>query len=98
MSRDGTVKLGDLGVSKIVASKNDLHMTRVGTPLYLSPELVNNVPYDMKIDIWSIGCSLYHLAKFAPPFQGENLIRLGNNIVKTKHLSLKKFFYKKLLG
>jgi len=75
------VKIGDLGVSKIVASSAAMQGTRVGTPLYLSPELVKQQPYDFKVDIWATGCVLYHIACLEPPFQGENLIVLGNNIV-----------------
>jgi serine/threonine protein kinase len=84
LTKDKKIKIGDLGVSKIVSSINALHCTRVGTPLYLSPELIKQVPYDFKVDIWSVGCSLYHLACLEPPFSGDNLIVLGNNIVKTK--------------
>ena len=81
LSKDHHVKIGDLGVSTISAL-GGMHCTRVGTPLYLSPELVKQVPYDYKTDIWSFGCSLYHLASLDPPFTGNNLIVLGNNIVK----------------
>ena len=84
ITKDKHVKIGDLGVSTIVSSINALHCTRVGTPLYLSPELVKQIPYDFKVDIWSCGCSLYHLACLDPPFLGDNLIVLGNNIVKGK--------------
>lgn len=58
-----------------------LQATRVGTPLYLSPELIQHSPYDFKVDIWAVGCAIYHLAAFEPPFKGDNLIVLGNNIV-----------------
>ena len=81
LSKDHHVKIGDLGVSTISAL-GGMHCTRVGTPLYLSPELVKQIPYDYKTDIWSFGCSLYHLASLDPPFTGNNLIVLGNNIVK----------------
>ena len=81
LSKDHHVKIGDLGVSTISAL-GGMHCTRVGTPLYLSPELVKQIPYDYKTDIWSFGCSLYHLASLEPPFSGNNLIVLGNNIVK----------------
>jgi NIMA (never in mitosis gene a)-related kinase len=58
-----------LGVSKIFSGANDeMQGTRVGTPLYLSPELVKQQPYDYKVDIWAIGCALYHLASLEPPF------------------------------
>ena len=82
ITKDKHIKIGDLGVSTIVSNINALHCTRVGTPLYLSPELVRQIPYDFKVDIWSFGCSLYHLASLDPPFVGDNLIVLGNNIVK----------------
>ena len=74
-------QIGDLGVSKIVANSGAMQGTRVGTPLYLSPELVKQQPYDYKVDIWATGCVLYHIACLEPPFTGENLIVLGNNIV-----------------
>ena len=84
LTKDKHVKIGDLGVSTIVSNINALHCTRVGTPLYLSPELVKQIPYDYKVDIWSFGCSLYHLCMLEPPFSGDNLIALGNMIVKGK--------------
>ena len=43
------VKLGDMGVSKIVNSALSVQNTRVGTPLYLAPELVRQKPYDFKV-------------------------------------------------
>ena len=82
ITKDRHIKIGDLGVSTITSGMDNLHYTRVGTPLYISPELVIQKPYDFKTDIWSFGCSLYHLASLEPPFLGGNLIVLGNNIVK----------------
>ncbi len=68
-------------MSKIVEKAGLMQGTRVGTPLYLSPELVKQQPYDYKVDVWATGCVLYHVAGLEPPFSGENLIVLGNNIV-----------------
>ena len=82
ITKDRHIKIGDLGVSAFTSSVDNLHYTRVGTPLYISPELVKQKPYNYKTDIWSFGCSLYHLACLEPPFTGGNLIVLGNNIVK----------------
>ena len=80
MSKNKAVKIGDMGMSKLLTSK-EMKLSRVGTPLYLAPELVRKEKYDFKADIWSFGCSLYHLARTVPPFNDENLIRLGQAIV-----------------
>jgi len=39
------------------------------------------MPYDTKVDVWSLGCVLYHLTCLTSPFMAENLISLGFNIV-----------------
>lgn len=95
-SNDKHIKLGDLGVSKIVNSMIPLQGTRVGTPLYLAPELIKHQPYSFKVDIWAIGCALYHLCSFEPPFIGNNLIILGNTIVHKKPKGIPKNYSAKL--
>lgn len=70
-----------MGVSKIVKHQLAAQNTRVGTPLYLAPELVKQKPYDFKIDVWAMGCVLYQMCTLKAPFAGENLISLGYNIV-----------------
>ena len=87
MSHNKSVKIGDMGMSKILSSK-EMKLSRVGTPLYLAPELIRKEKYDYKADIWSFGCSLYHLAKTVPPFSDENLIRLGQAIINDNPASL----------
>src|SRR6185295_8771772 len=57
--KDGSIKLGDLNVSKVI--KKGLAFTQTGTPYYASPEVWADKPYDYKSDIWSVGCVLYEL-------------------------------------
>jgi NIMA (never in mitosis gene a)-related kinase 1/4/5 len=57
---DGTVKIGDLNVSKIM--KEALSYTQTGTPYYASPEVWRDKPYDFKSDIWSLGVIFYEIA------------------------------------
>lgn len=47
LDRERRVKLGDLGVSKIMSEQAE--GTRVGTPLFLAPELVQQKPYSNKV-------------------------------------------------
>lgn len=60
-----------MNVSKV--KKNDLKQTQTGTPYYASPEVWNDLPYDEKSDIWSLGCVLYEMATFRPPFMAANM-------------------------
>jgi aurora kinase len=46
-----------------------LRATQCGTPVYTSPEIVKKLPYDSKIDIWSIGILTYELLYGTIPFE-----------------------------
>jgi len=53
-----------MGISKSVAySSNRLvSVSKVGTPLYISPEQIKKHPFNFKVDIWALGCLLHYLA------------------------------------
>lgn len=87
LTRNSRVKLADLGASKL-AKDLALHLTHIGTPLFLAPELVLRTAYDFKVDIWALGCVLYQLTTFHMPFHGDNLIALGNAIVGSEPKAL----------
>lgn len=57
----GIVKLGDFGIARILSNTGELASTRIGTPYYMSPEVMDNKKYNNKTDIWSLGCILYEL-------------------------------------
>ena len=77
---DGTAKLGDLNVCKIL-SNNILGKTQAGTPSYAAPEVWMEKPYGLKSDIWSLGCVLYEIISLHCPFRGENVVELYNKIL-----------------
>ena len=82
----------DLGVSRVCVSdakgeedplgQDALMKTRVGTPLFLSPEVVMRRPYCKKVDVWAMGCLIYTLLGLKAPFMGHNLIDLAQAITK----------------
>lgn len=84
LNKDGTVKLGDMNVSK-VANQKGLNYTQTGTPYYASPEIWQDKPYDIKSDVWSLGCVLYEMATLKPPFQAEDMSHLYKKVVKGKY-------------
>ena len=81
------VKIGDLGVSRQMSNHTELLSSRYGTPLYLSPELVDEHAkgYTEKTDIWSLGVVLYELAALDTPFMSDSLIGLARKILKGKY-------------
>ena len=54
----------------------------VGTPYYLSPEIVQSKSYDSKTDIWSMGVMLYEFCALKPPFDGASIHMLSMKIVR----------------
>ena len=73
MCSSSYLKLGDFGVSKVLKSSEALARTQVGTPYYVSPEVWRNKPYNSKCDMWSLGCLLYELCTYRPPFEAESM-------------------------
>lgn len=76
---DQNVKLGDFGLSKQIAAQAFAN-TYVGTPYYMSPELASGQQYDIKSDIWALGCIVYELCALSPPFDAANQAELTRKI------------------
>ena len=79
---EDNVVLGDYGICKI--DTNAYYNTQIGTPLYMSPEIIKSGSYSKKTDIWSYGCTLYELVMLRPPFTGRNIFSLNRNIERKK--------------
>jgi hypothetical protein len=71
------VKLTDFGLAR-TGDDLDGNMTRTGTTVgtvdYISPEQARNSrSADIRSDIYSLGCTLYHMLAGRPPFPGGDL-------------------------
>ncbi|KAF1332770.1 Nek protein kinase, partial [Globisporangium splendens] len=66
--QDGRAVIGDFGTSKSLSSASALGSTLVGSPLNMSPEVLEDEPHSFATDIWSLGCILYELLTWEPPF------------------------------
>ncbi|KAG7393932.1 Serine/threonine-protein kinase Nek7 [Phytophthora pseudosyringae] len=73
----GVVKVGDLGLGRYLSENTMEARSKVGTPLYMSPEVLRGESYGWKSDVWSIGCILYELAMLRSPFKSEGLNLVG---------------------
>lgn len=71
------VKLGDFGFARQLSTSTIDVKTIVGTPFYMSPELVQGSGYNDKSDVWALGCIAFELIMLDKPFSGNNLPQVG---------------------
>ena len=96
LSDNGSIKLGDFGVSKTLNNTLEKEKTFVGTAYYLPPEIINNKKYSYMADMWSLGVSFYQLMSFKMPFDGDSIPAIINKIIKGKdYAKLNEKYYSK---
>ncbi len=84
IDRDGTVKVGDFGLSISTMARDVTQLTRTGTfqgtPQFAAPEQLKGDPLDVRADIYSVGATLYYLLTGQPPFDDTDLMALLTRI------------------
>src|SRR4029434_5979008 len=77
---DGTVKVGDFGLSVSTLARSDSQLTAsgvmLGTPSYAPPEQLRADELDVRGDIYSVGATLYALLTGRAPFEGDNAVQV----------------------
>ena len=85
---DGSVKVGDFGLSVSTLARTDTFVTAhgkiMGTPAYASPEQLRGDTLDVRADIYSVGATLFTLLTNRAPFEGDNAVQVVANAVNQK--------------
>ncbi|KAG9304129.1 hypothetical protein G9A89_019691 [Geosiphon pyriformis] len=68
LTGEGKVQVCDFGVSGQLTATSSKRTSFVGTPYWMAPEIMQGSPHDTKADIWSLGITVYEIAKGNPPF------------------------------
>ncbi|KAL0213055.1 hypothetical protein RCL1_006681 [Eukaryota sp. TZLM3-RCL] len=85
LTDNNVAKLGDFGIAKVLSSTIDVAKSVVGSPLYMSPEILDHRPYNAKSDVWSLGCVLYEMSTMKHAFDAENMNNLIFKIIRGKY-------------
>lgn len=83
---DGTVKVGDFGLSISTEARDEsqitLHGQFLGTPAFCSPEQLRGEELNLRSDLYSVGVTLFFLLTGRTPFEGRNMVQLLANVIE----------------
>lgn len=77
---DAHIKLTDFGFARRTHNTPYSLTSRCGTPTFVAPEILKNIPHDERSDLWSVGVIVYLLLVGYPPFMKETQAELFQQI------------------
>lgn len=80
LANDGSVKISDFGFCAQVSAQVPRRRSLVGTPYWLSPEIISRQSYGPEVDIWSMGIMIIEMVDGEPPFYNEQPIQAMKKI------------------
>jgi len=80
VNKEGTVKVVDFGIARVLEASKTQTGTLIGTFCYMAPELFHGERATERSDIWSFGVLLYELLAYKPPFSGQSAAALMQSI------------------
>jgi len=81
---EGTAKITDFGFARVIEGDMEKsgQFSKVGTPLYMSPQILDDQKFSAKCDIWSFGMMLYEMLYGKTPWTANSPYQLFQNIKK----------------
>jgi p21-activated kinase 1 len=79
-SAHGNIKLTDFGFNGQMDDISANRTSMIGTPCWMAPEVIKKMPYDTKVDIWSLGIMVIEMVEGEPPYFDENPIKVSDMI------------------
>ena len=80
LDTEGHIKICDFNLAKSGISKEDRALSFCGSPMYLSPEMINKKGVNYKCDIYGIGLLMYEIVTKIPAYTANDLNSLYNKI------------------
>ena len=79
LDEENNAYLADFGIAKDIRVQPDIidAYDRVGSPDYMSPEQLSDIPVSPQTDIYSLGIALYEILTGQPPFQASSIPQLA---------------------
>jgi eukaryotic-like serine/threonine-protein kinase len=86
LTNEGDVKVADFGLARL-SFKEDPRLTNagmtLGTPMYMSPEQIQDGTVDIRSDLYSLGVTCFHMLFGRPPFMGDTPLALAMQHVQS---------------
>ena len=88
LTKEGTAKIVDFGITHVVSSSLTQEMAGVGTPAYMSPEQVTGNDLDLRADLFSLGVLSYEILSGKRPFKGTDAVSIAYAVAHSQPLPI----------
>ena len=75
--KNGSVKVTDFGIARVVSKSNTLTKEALGSVHYISPEQAKGGRVDNRSDLYSLGVVMYEMMTGRPPYDGESPVAVA---------------------